>query len=44
MRPFDRQLSAYLDAVIILLEAPLPLWVRLMLRYLKRRFEQRIGS
>lgn len=39
---FNKQLSAQLDAVIILLEAPQPFLIRLALRYIKRRLEQGI--
>ena len=42
MKPFDRQTSAQLDAVIILLEARPPFWIRLVLRFWKRRLEQAI--
>ena len=37
---FDRNKSLQLDAVIILLEAPQPFFIRLALRWLKRRLEQ----
>lgn len=39
---FDRNTSYQLDAVIILLEAPQPFFIRLVLRFLKRRLEQSI--
>lgn len=37
---FNKHISYQLDAVIILLEAPQPFLIRLVLRYLKRRLEQ----
>lgn len=40
---FNKHLSNQLDAVIILLEAPQPLLIRLALRWLKRRLEQSIS-
>jgi hypothetical protein len=40
---FDKSKSSQLDAVIILLEAPQPILIRLALRYLKRRLEQSIA-
>lgn len=41
---FDRSLSYQLDAVIVLLESPQPLFIRLFLRYLKRRLERGIPA
>lgn len=41
---FDKHLSAQIDAVIILLEAPQPFLIRLVLRYLKRRLERDIPA
>lgn len=39
---FNRNASSLLDAVIILLEARPPFWIRLALRYYKKRLEQAI--
>lgn len=39
---FNREASAQLDAVIILLEARPPFWIRLALRLWKRRLERAI--
>jgi hypothetical protein len=40
---FNKELSLQLDAVIVLLEAPQPFLIRLVLLWLKRRLEQSIG-
>lgn len=39
-RPFDKQTSLRLDAVIVLLESDIPRWLRLALRLYKRRLEK----
>jgi hypothetical protein len=43
-RPFDNQLSRQVDAVVVLLESPQPFFIRLFLRYLKRRLERGIPT
>jgi hypothetical protein len=43
-RPFDRTTSLRLDAVIVLLESDIPRWLRLALRWYKRRLERNVAA
>jgi len=44
MSIFDPDLSYQIDAVVILLDSPQPFFIRLFLRYLKRRLERGIPT